>query len=57
MHGDREIGEIFGAPDDMKFHSCMTLFADVAPDEALFQDCLDRFFDGRPDAGTMARLS
>jgi uncharacterized protein (DUF1810 family) len=57
MHGERTIGDIFGHPDDLKFHSCMTLFADVAPDEAVFQACLDRFFDGAPDAATIARLS
>ena len=57
MHGERDIGGIFGHPDDLKFHSCMTLFADVAPDEAVFQACLDRFFGGVPDAATMERLS
>ena len=40
----------------MKFHSSMTLFADVAPDEALFHDCLDRFFDGQLDEATLERL-
>ena len=51
-----EIGEILDSPDDRKFHSSMTLFADVAPDEAIFQACLDKYFDGEPDAATMARL-
>lgn len=53
---DREVGEIFGAPDDMKFHSSMTLFAEVAPDEAVFQDCINKFFDGVPDHATVERL-
>jgi uncharacterized protein (DUF1810 family) len=57
MHDDRGIGEIFDSPDDMKFHSSMTLFADVAPDEAIFQACLDRFFGGEPDHATIERLS
>lgn len=48
--------EIFGHPDDLKFRSSMTLFADVAPDEAVFQDCIDRYFDGEPDDATLARL-
>jgi uncharacterized protein (DUF1810 family) len=56
-HGDRDVGDIFGYPDDLKFHSCMTLFADVAPDEAIFQACLDRFFDGAPDPATIERLA
>lgn len=55
-HGDRAVKDIFDAPDDLKFHSSMTLFADVAPDEAVFQDCLDRFFDGEADPATLARL-
>jgi uncharacterized protein (DUF1810 family) len=57
MHGERAIGDIFGHPDDLKFHSCMTLFADIAPDEAVFQACLDRFFDGAPDTATIGRLA
>lgn len=55
-HGDRDASDIFDSPDDRKFHSSMTLFADVAPDEAIFQACLDRFFDGAPDPATLARL-
>jgi uncharacterized protein (DUF1810 family) len=54
---DRSIDEIFDAPDNLKFHSCMTLFADVAPDEAVFQTCLDRFFDGEADPATLDKLS
>jgi uncharacterized protein (DUF1810 family) len=57
MHGERSANAIFGDPDDLKFHSSMTLFAEVAPHESVFQDCLDRFFDGVPDAATIERLS
>jgi uncharacterized protein (DUF1810 family) len=56
-HDDLDVDTIFGEPDNMKFHSSMTLFADVAPDEALFHDCLDRFFDGEPDGATLTRLA
>jgi uncharacterized protein (DUF1810 family) len=49
--------DILGSPDDMKFHSCLTLFARAAPDEALFNSALDKYFDGRDDALTIARLS
>jgi uncharacterized protein (DUF1810 family) len=56
MHEDLDVDTIFGDPDNLKFHSSMTLFADVAPDQAIFQDCLDRFFDGRMDAATLERL-
>ncbi|MGI4844477.1 MAG: DUF1810 domain-containing protein [Janthinobacterium lividum] len=48
---------LFGHPDDLKFRSSMTLFADVAPDEAVFQACIDKYFDGEPDDATLARLS
>ncbi len=52
----RTVAEIFGHPDDLKFHSSMTLFADVAPDVMVFQDCIDRYFEGEPDDATLARL-
>jgi uncharacterized protein (DUF1810 family) len=55
-HHDRGVDEIFGHPDNLKFHSSMSLFADIAPDEAIFQTCLDQFFDGRPDPATLERL-
>jgi uncharacterized protein (DUF1810 family) len=47
---------IFGSPDDLKFHSSMTLFERADPDEPVFRQCLDRFFGGRPDAATLAGL-
>jgi uncharacterized protein (DUF1810 family) len=56
-HHDRGVDEIFGHPDNLKFHSSMTLFADVAPHEAIFQTCLDQFFDGRADPATLDRLA
>jgi len=55
-HADVPITTIFHAPDDLKFHASMTLFADIAPDEAVFQTCLDTFFEGLPDSATLARL-
>ncbi|WP_332876866.1 DUF1810 domain-containing protein [Massilia sp. S19_KUP03_FR1] len=55
-HADLPIGAIFHAPDDLKFHSSMTLFADVAPDEAVFQACLDSFFEGLSDSATLAKI-
>ena len=50
------VEDIFGHPDELKFRSSMTLFADVAPDEAVFQDCIDKYFDGEPDEETLSRL-
>ena len=53
---DAGVDEIFGHPDDRKFHSSMTLFSEVAPDEAVFTACLNKFFDGVPDQATLDRL-
>jgi uncharacterized protein (DUF1810 family) len=47
---------IFGAPDNMKFHSSMTLFAQASPDEALFRECLNKYFGGVPDQATLDLL-
>jgi uncharacterized protein (DUF1810 family) len=51
-----DIADVFDPPDDRKFHSSMTLFAEVAPDEAVFHDCLNQYFDGVPDDATIERL-
>lgn len=53
---DRTALEIFGRPDDMKFRSCMTLFAVCADDPEPFQTALDRYFGGAPDKRTLALL-
>lgn len=53
----RSIEEIFGHPDDLKFHSSMTLFARAAPGEPIFAACLQKYFGGQPDPRTLARLS
>jgi uncharacterized protein (DUF1810 family) len=51
----RSAHEIFGSPDDLKFRSCMTLFAH-ATSEALFTRALEKFFEGRPDTATLDLL-
>jgi len=48
--------QIFGSPDDLKFHSSLTLFAQVASDEPVFQRALTRYFDGESDARTLELL-
>jgi uncharacterized protein (DUF1810 family) len=53
---DRSIEEIFGSPDDLKFHSSMTLFAQAASDNEDFLNALDKYFAGKLDAATLARL-
>ena len=52
----RSIEEIFGYPDHLKFHSCMTLFANVAADNQVFVDALNKYFGGEQDPLTLERL-
>jgi uncharacterized protein (DUF1810 family) len=47
--------DIFGSPDDLKFRSCMTLFA-VAGPEGPYQAALDRWCGGEADPKTLALL-
>ncbi|MCQ4296649.1 DUF1810 domain-containing protein [Pseudomonas stutzeri] len=48
--------QILGSPDDLKFHSCMTLFARTASEPALFEQALQAFFDGQADPASLERL-
>jgi uncharacterized protein (DUF1810 family) len=48
--------EIFGYPDDLKFRSCMTLFARSAPDDVIFQEALRKYCGSEPDPLTLERL-
>lgn len=52
----RSIHDIFGSPDDLKFHSSVTLFHEAADDKAVFRVALDRYFRGNLDAATLTRL-
>ena len=47
--------KIFGWPDNMKFRSCMTLFALVSEDD-LFTKELGKFFGGQEDPMTLGLL-
>jgi uncharacterized protein (DUF1810 family) len=53
----RSAHRIFGSPDDLKFHSSMTLFAVAQPDEQAFAAALRNYFDGAPDRLTSDLLS
>ena len=52
----RSAYEIFDSPDDMKFRSCMTLFARATVDNALFEQALQKYFEGRHDRRTLDLL-
>jgi uncharacterized protein (DUF1810 family) len=49
--------EIFRQPDDLKFRSSMTLFAQAAPEEPLFHNLLKKYFGGKADAATLELLA
>ncbi|MDB5869685.1 MAG: hypothetical protein JWP96_2017 [Polaromonas sp.] len=48
--------QIFHSPDDIKFCSSMTLFAQVAPQEPVFDRALDKYCGGKGDAVTLELL-
>lgn len=51
-----DIGSIMDYPDDLKFRSCMTLFAAAAPEEPLFDEALQKFFEEERDLLTVDLL-
>jgi uncharacterized protein (DUF1810 family) len=48
--------EILGSPDELKFHSSMTLFGAVSSDPE-FSAALAKFYDGKPDQRTLDLLA
>ena len=56
-HGRLGAHEILGSPDDLKLHSCLTLFSIVAPEEKSLIQALDRFYAGKLDPLTLELLS
>ena len=52
----RSAQEVLGYPDDLKFRSCMTLFAQVAGPDSPFERALERYFDGEADPLTLRLL-
>jgi uncharacterized protein (DUF1810 family) len=53
---ERSVAGIFGHPDDLKFHSSMTLFAQVADADSLFQQALNQYFHGILDDWTLSLM-
>ena len=55
------LDHIFGFPDNLKFHSSVTLFAEAAKssprsDDRVFDQAMQLFFASRPDPATLDRL-
>jgi uncharacterized protein (DUF1810 family) len=53
----KTIHAIFGSPDDKKFHSSMTLFAQATPDNRIFLDAIKKYFGGQYDPRTLELLA
>jgi uncharacterized protein (DUF1810 family) len=51
------IRQILGTPDDLKFHSSMTLFAHATAANQLFVEAIQAFFAGRYDDLTLNLLA
>jgi uncharacterized protein (DUF1810 family) len=52
----KSIEQIFGDPDNLKFHSSMTLFAWVGAGDAVFNEAIRKYFGGRLDRRTLELL-
>ncbi len=52
----RSATDIFGTPDDIKFRSSMTLFAQISRDDDIFHRALQKYFEGVSDRLTLDRL-
>ena len=50
------ISLILDYPDNLKFRSSMTLFANAASDNQVFKEALRKYFGGEPDSLTLERL-
>ncbi len=53
----KSASEIFGYPDDIKFRSSMTLFAETAGAGSVFAAAVEKYFAGKPDRRTLDLLS
>lgn len=52
----RSLEQIFGYPDNLKFRSCMTLFAHAATDNLVFTYALQKYCGGSFDPLTLERF-
>jgi uncharacterized protein (DUF1810 family) len=52
----RTVNQIFGYPDNLKFHSSLTLFNAAAPDDLIFKRTLAKYFHAALDQRTIELL-
>ena len=57
LEHNQAVSDLFPYPDDLKFHSCMTLFSHCPDADPVFEQALEKFFDGIPDKNTVLLLS
>lgn len=56
QHSNGGATKLFGSPDDLKFHSSLTLFFLASGHSSPFSDALEKFFGGKLDEHTQAIL-
>jgi uncharacterized protein (DUF1810 family) len=54
---ERNLHQIFGTPDNLKFLSCMTLFERASEEDNIFGKALDKFCNGERDQKSLALLN
>jgi uncharacterized protein (DUF1810 family) len=50
----KSANQILGSPDDMKLHSCLTLFSLLDQTDPIFQAVLSKYFKNIPDQQTLS---
>ncbi len=48
----KSVNDIFPYPDNLKFHSCLTLFASITEENDIYRKALIKFFTGKEDERT-----
>lgn len=56
LHRDKDIAEMVGSINSMKFRSCTTIFGKVSPND-IFSDALRNFYNVQADFRTLAILN
>jgi len=57
LESGNSVGSIFSYPDDLKLHSCATLFAEASNGGDSFIEVLQKLFGGRVDQKTLRLLA
>jgi len=52
----KSVDQIFGYPDNLKFQSCMTLFAQATTENEVFLEALNMYFGGELDQQTLDQM-